>query len=74
MYPIKCTQKYCTCNSVFSLISENLRKEFRNMAWDRVKVICTQPYKKEAFGLSLLQLHGKELVCNTVMYGIYSVE
>lgn len=44
------------------------------MAWDRVKVICTQPYKKEAFGLSLLQLHGKELVCNTVMYGIYSVE
>lgn len=41
--------------------TEQLQKSEREEKWDRVKIVCTQPYNRHAqYGLSFITLHSPE--------------
>ncbi|XP_075262849.1 DNA repair protein XRCC1-like [Convolutriloba macropyga] len=39
--------------------SDKLNSEVRDQYWDRVKVVCTQPFNKHLYGLTFLKLSGE---------------
>ncbi|XP_064393030.1 DNA repair protein XRCC1-like isoform X2 [Halichondria panicea] len=57
MTPIE-SKQWSNTNRVRMFGKEKLAKPVAEQKWDRVKIVCTQPFnKKEPYGLSFLKLH-----------------